>query len=226
MDGWRAYLNLAGGLAVAVVAAAWLLPGYRSLALLFFYSIPANSVVPVPHEPAMMWFGRSYHPFLVALVAALGTCLACFPDYRAVNLAFRSRRIQGIRDSDAYQGAVSLFLKAPFFCVLVAAFAPFIPFYIFRVLSPSSGYPLRRYTTAVFFGRLPRYYLFALLGTALTIPNLILVGGGILVVCTYVCTRVKRHMAGRAPQAAAAAPPMPSREPLGTPDAVTFGPAD
>ena len=195
---WGNYLRTAGVIASGVLLTCVLLPGYRDLALLFFYSIPANSVVPVPHEPAMMWFGRFYDPLLVAVVAAVGTSLACFPDYRVVNFAFRNRRIQKIRSSDAYVDAVGYFLKAPFLCVLVAAFAPFIPFYIFRVLSPSSGYSLRRYTTAVFLGRLPRYYLFALMGTALTVPNLIIVGGGILLVCTYLCTRVKRHMAGRA----------------------------
>ena len=228
-NGWRTYATVAGGLSLGLLVAAWALPEYRSLALLFFYSIPANSVVPVPHEPAMMWFGRYYHPLLVAFVAATGTALACFPDYRAVNFAFRHTRIQKIRRSDAYKGAVSYFLSAPFVCVLIAAFAPFIPFYIFRVLSPSSGYPLRRYTLAVFCGRLPRYYLFALMGTALTIPNLILVGGGILLICAYLCTRVKRHMANRAlsePDPAGPEHPAPPADGLSARNAVPLGQAD
>jgi len=40
-----------------------------SVVLLFFYSMPANSFVPVPHEIGMIYFGRYYTPSLVALVA-------------------------------------------------------------------------------------------------------------------------------------------------------------
>ena len=194
---WKRFLLVAGGLSVLAGCTAYLFPAYRNLTLLFFYSIPSNSVVPVPHEPAMIFFGKLYSPLLVAFVAVVGTLLACFLDYQAINFAFQNEKINKIRQSDVYRGAIYYFLKAPFLAVLIAALAPFIPFYIFRVLSPTSGYPLKRYMAAVFFGRLPRYYLFALMGTALTLPNLILVGGGIFCICAYLCTRVKKHLATR-----------------------------
>jgi uncharacterized membrane protein YdjX (TVP38/TMEM64 family) len=134
-------------------------------------------------------------------------------DYKAVNFAFCNSRVAKIRESDVYKGAVHYFLKAPFFAILIAALAPFIPFYIFRVLSPSSGYPFKRYVAAVFFGRLPRYYLFALLGTSLSIPGLVMVGGGILFICIYLGTRVRRHLAAK-PRQIIQAMPNPPENPL------------
>jgi membrane protein YqaA with SNARE-associated domain len=193
--GWKQFFLVAGSLSLIAGIVAVALPSYRNLAFLFFYSIPSNSVIPVPHEPAIILLGKYYPPVLVAFVAVLGTMLACFLDYKTIKYAFSNARVSKIRESDVYKGAVHYFLKAPFFAILVAALAPFIPFYIFRVLSPSSGYPFKRYVVAVFFGRLPRYYLFALLGTSLSIPSLVMVGGGIFFLCIYLGTRVKRHLA-------------------------------
>ena len=173
------------------------LPAYRNLIFLFLYSIPGNSVIPIPHEPGMVYFGQFYSPALVAIVAAVATLIPCFFDYRVITFAFQARQFRKIRKSDVYQGAVHYFLKAPFTCILLAAFAPPIPFYIFRVLSPTSGYPLRRYMLAVFLGRLPRYYFFALMGSALNPPELILAGGCLLLLCVLLYSRVKRHLATR-----------------------------
>lgn len=194
---WQRFLRILGVLFLAAAFVAIFLPSCRNLIFLFLYSIPANSVIPVPHEPGMVFFGRFYPPHLVAIVAVAGTLIACFLDYQAVNFAFQARKFRKIRESDVYQGAVHYFLKAPFACILIAAFAPPIPFYIFRVLSPTSGYPLRRYMLAVFLGRLPRYYLFALMGSALNPPGLILVGGGLLLLCALLYSSVKRHLAAR-----------------------------
>ena len=150
--GWKRFLCAAVGVFSAAGVAGLLLPDYRDLSLLFFYSIPSNSFIPFPHEPALVYFGRSYHPAVAALAAVAGTMIACFVDYRAVNFAFRNARIRRTRESDVYKGAVYYFLKAPFFAIWFAALVPFIPFYIFRILSPASGYPLHRYVVAVFFG--------------------------------------------------------------------------
>ena len=121
---WRRFLIVFGGVSLLVGLAALALPEYRSLAILFFYSIPGNSVIPVPHEPGMIYFGQFYHPAVVALVATGGTLLACFIDYQAINRAFQARRFRQIRNTYVYQGAIGYFLKAPFFAVFIAAIAP------------------------------------------------------------------------------------------------------
>ena len=73
---------------------------------------------------------------------------------------------------------------------------PFIPFYIFRVLSPTAGYQLRRYMLAIFVGRLPRYYVFALMGATLGLPTLTITLVTILGVCLILYRRVSRHLVG------------------------------
>jgi uncharacterized membrane protein YdjX (TVP38/TMEM64 family) len=77
---------------------------------------------------------------------------------------------------------------------------PFIPFYIFRVLSPTAGYSLRKYMLAVFVGRLPRYYVFALMGATLNLPNLTIVLVLILGVCWLLYRRVSQHLVGSGPR--------------------------
>jgi membrane protein YqaA with SNARE-associated domain len=191
---WLRFIYLFGVSLAACLMVFWFLPQHRNLILLYLYSIPSNSVVPIPHEPAMIFFGASHPPLVVALVAALATLVPCFLDYQAVTLVFQRRRLERIRKSDFYQGAIYYFLKAPFVAIAFAAFAPFIPFYVFRVLSPTSGYPLRRYMTAVTIGRLPRYYLFALMGSTFLLPDLAWIGGLILFVCIGLFLIVKRHL--------------------------------
>lgn len=216
---WRTFFLLFGASLIACAGILFYLPTYRDLILLYLYSIPSNSVIPIPHEPAMVYFGRLHEPLLVALVACAGTMVPCFLDYQAIHFAFQAERLQKVRRSDVYQGAVTYFLKAPFISVTIAAFAPFIPFYVFRVLSPTSGYPLRRYMLAMAVGRLPRYYFFALLGEALPLPDLIPALLLILVVCIALFLLVKRHLASRravlddAGASAAAVPDTPTQPP-------------
>lgn len=193
---WKRYLAIVGPISLAAITLGVFVPELRQLVLLFFYSIPANSFVPVPHELGMIYFGQYYAPSIVALVAAAGTVLVCFIDYQAMNFAFGLKHLRRVKDSDIYRGAVQYFLKAPFFSLVVAAALPFIPFYIFRVLSPTAGYPLRKYMWAIFLGRLPRYYVFALMGATLDLPNLTVALVLILGVCWMLYRRVSSHLIG------------------------------
>ena len=194
---WGRFVLIAGPPILVATLMVIFVPTYRNLAGLFLFTIVSNTVVPMPYEPIMIFMGRLYPPLLAATAAALGNLIACFLDYRAINYAFQNRRLQKVRDSEVYRGAVHYFLKLPFFCILFAAFAPFIPFYIFRVLSPTSGYPLVRYMVAVFLGRLPRYYLFALIGSALIPSKLLATSAIILIACMGLYILVQRHLVAK-----------------------------
>ena len=193
---WHKFLIYAGPFIACAGLTIFFLPEYRNLALLFLFTIISNSVVPMPYEPVMVVMGALFPPLLVATAAACGNVIACFLDYEIIVRAFRYPRLQRVRESDMYQGAVHYFLKAPFLCILAAAFAPFIPFYIFRVLSPTSGYPLKRYMTAVFVGRLPRYYLFAFMGSVLP-ARLLVVCALLLLACVGLYLLVRHHLVAR-----------------------------
>lgn len=194
---WRRFAYFAGPFIFLALLVVGFVPEYRNLALLFLFTIASNNVIPMPYEPVMVVMGALYAPILAATIAAYGNVIACFIDYKAMRYAFQHKSLQKVKHSDMYQGAVHYFLKAPFLCVLVAAFAPFIPFYIFRVLSPTSNYPLRKYMTAVFLGRWPRYYLFAFLGSAMLPARLLIICALIFLACVGLYLLVRHHLVAR-----------------------------
>ncbi len=136
---WKTFLKVMGLCCVVAAPVAVFFPASRPLILLFLYTIPSHSVIPLPHEPAMVVAGKMYDPILVAFVAGVATFVSSFLDYETVNFIFSRTRAGSARDHRVYQGCVYYFLKAPFISLVLAAFAPFIAFYPFRILSPTSG---------------------------------------------------------------------------------------
>ena len=61
-----------------------------------------------------------------------------------------------------------------FLAVVIFGFTP-LPFDLMRMMAVVSGYPKIPYLIAVFIGRVPRYYLVALLGTSLQLPTWVIV---------------------------------------------------
>ena len=194
---WKTFLKAMGLCCIVAVPVAVFFPASRPLILLFLYTIPSHSVIPLPHEPAMVVAGKVYDPLIVACVAGAATFISSFLDYETVNFIFDRTRAGDARKHRVFQGCVYYFLKAPFVSLVLAAFVPFIAFYPFRILGPTSGYPVRRYMLAVFLGRVPRFYLEALLGHALSWTNTFLVGVLVLLVCWVVLAWVSRHLERR-----------------------------
>lgn len=160
---------------VMLLLAGWLfsspLRQSKSLWVLFFYSFPAEFLVAVvPHEPALLYFSKFHHPLTVALVAGSSTLLAEILNYSTF------RYISGLKAFDRmYQHKwikklVSLFNRAPFLALWVAALTP-IPFYPFRFLVVIARYPLSRYLLSNAAGRLPRFFLLAWFGHSIPIPD-------------------------------------------------------
>ena len=191
---WKTFLAVMALCSGVGVPLAILAPGTRPLILLFLYTIPSHSVVPIPHEPALVWAGKIADPLTVALVSGAAMFIACFLDYETVNFIFDRTRVGSARDHRIYQGCVHYFLKAPFVTLMIAAFTPFIVFYPFRVLSPTSRYPMWRYMLAVVIGRTPRFYLEALVGYSFNWRNTVLVGVAILLTSWMIMFRVSRHL--------------------------------
>jgi len=145
-------------------------PGYQGLVILFFYTIPANSFIPVPHEPTMMYYGSIYNPVLASILAGIATCIAAFVDYQVLTRAFNFKKLREFKEKRFYQQVESHFNKMPFVSIIIAAFTP-IPYYPFRVLAVASGYSIKLYILANFIGRTPRYYIEALIARGLKFPD-------------------------------------------------------
>ena len=147
----------------------------KSLWVLFFYSFPSEFLIAVvPHEPILIYFGKFYAPFTVAIVAIIGTLMTEALNYSAFKYITDTQIFQKIRYKKAVNKTIELFQKSPFLAIWIAAFTP-IPFYPFRFLVVLAHYPLARYLLALFLSRTPRFYILAYLGHTINIPDYLLV---------------------------------------------------
>ena len=156
------------------------------LLTVFFYMISSNAVIAIlPHEPVIVWYGKTQSLIGLATVATLGTLLAGYLDNRffapILNLSYSVK----YKASPAYQRAQRWFSKAPFTALALAGFLP-LPFYPFKFLALASRYPLQKYLAAIAAGRFPRYCLLGLAGLFLQIPNwLIIAIFGLMIALIY-----------------------------------------
>lgn len=148
----------------------------------FWYSIPGNSFVYLPHEPAVIYAGAMYQPWLVASVGGVATMMAAIVDYFVVRKVFEIQKVAKVKHAPIYRAAIRCFRWCPWITVVLFAISP-LPFYVIRILAPSSGYPWWRYVSACVVGRIPRYYLLALGGAWVPVPSryLILMMLGLIV---------------------------------------------
>ncbi len=171
---WRAFFYALVGCAVAGLLIVLFLPWAAGLYVFGIYSIPANSIIPVPHEPGLLYFAKYYQPVWIAVAGTLGTGVAAFADYEVVERAMRHPRIRGAREAKLYKSAVRWLMRFPFATIWLFSFTP-LPIYVVRVLAPASGYPIGRYVAALMLGRLPRFFAIAWLGHTFPLPTWALV---------------------------------------------------
>ena len=138
-------------------------PDWWQLSAYFWYSIPGNSFLWLPHEPAVLYAGAIYGPTLVALIGGVATLLASIVDHAVFTRALRLERVAPIKETRIMRFCVDLFNKQPWWTVVTFALTP-IPFYPIRIVAPMANYPMARYVSAIVVGRVPRYYVLALGG--------------------------------------------------------------
>jgi len=156
--------------AAAVAAAAALVPALRPLVLFGLYSVPANSAIPIPHEPGVLSFALLAPALPLALAGALGAFAGAWVDRWMLAWVFRRPMGEALRSARSWRALERWLMRAPFLTTLLVAFTGFPPVQIIRLLVVASGYSTWRYALALALGRLPRFYLMALLGQALGPP--------------------------------------------------------
>ncbi len=147
----------------------------KNLWVLFIYSFPSQFLIPIiPHEPVLLYFGKFYSPLTVALVDIAGTLLIEALNYSVFKYIIDTNFFQKMRHTKSAAKVVGLFNRAPFVALFVAGFTP-VPFYPFRFLVVMAHYPIWKYLLAVFLSRTPRFYILALLGRAIKIPDYLII---------------------------------------------------
>jgi len=147
----------------------------KDLWVLFIYSFPSQFLIPiVPHEPVLLYFGKFYSPLTVALVDIAGTMLTEALNYSVFKYIIDTSFFQKMHHTKSVAKVVELFNRAPFVALLVAGLTP-VPFYPFRFLVVMAHYPIWKYLLAVFLSRTPRFYVLALIGRAIKIPDYLII---------------------------------------------------
>jgi membrane protein YqaA with SNARE-associated domain len=182
---WRLFLYALALTALAGVAIVWLAPDFAGLYLFGVYAIPSNSIVPVPHEPGLLYFAQFYHPVWIAIAGTLGTGVAAFADYGVVEAALRHPRINSARQARLFKWAVKWLMRYPFATCFIFSLTP-LPIYVVRILAPAAGYPVWRYVCAIMLGRLPRFFALAWIGYLFPLPTWLLVGMFVLLIAALV----------------------------------------
>jgi len=187
---WRVFFYSLVVFAIAGALLVWLAADRAGLFLLTLYSIPANSILPVPHEPGVLFFARYYHPAWIAVAATAGSAAACLADYALVESLLRHPRINGAREARLYKWAVKWLMRFPFWTIVAFTLVPVLPLYVARILAPASGYPLWRYAVANSVGRFPRFLGLAWVGHAFHFPGWLLLGMFVLLLAfLYLASR-------------------------------------
>lgn len=172
----RAWVLL--GMLVLIGVASLVLTSLRvgGLGTLFLYSIPSNTAISVmPHEPMLLIYGSRANLWLATLAATGGTLVAGWLDHRIFVPTLNVDRISAYKRNRLYRRAMHLFGRTPFGVLVLAGLTP-VPFFPFKLLAFSGGYPLGRYLGALALGRFPRYAVLVWVGSAVYIPSWILIG--------------------------------------------------
>ncbi|MFH1941638.1 MAG: VTT domain-containing protein [bacterium] len=146
----------------------------KSLWVLFLYNFPSQFLIAVvAHEPVFFYFSKYYSPITVTAVAIAGTLITEFLNYSVFGFFAELEPMKKVFQKKFFRKFVTLFNKAPFIALLVAGLTP-VPFYPLRFLVVIARYPLNKYLLALFLSRTPRFYLFAILGNAIRLPDYLL----------------------------------------------------
>lgn len=145
-----------------------------SLWVLFFYCFPSELLIsPFPHEPALLYFGKFYSPFIVASISVIGTVITESINYSVFNYVIDIGPIKKVRESKSAKKVMKLFGKAPFVALLLAGLLP-IPFYPFRILVVLARYPVLPYLLTVFLSKFPRFMVLSFAGQVIKMPDWLL----------------------------------------------------
>ena len=170
---WRFKISI--GFMLLLIASALMLgsdtPIIDPLLNFFLYSIPSNAAISIlPHEPVLIFLGKTHAPLLLAIIASLGTLIAGVLDFYVYVPLLSHNSIQSVRNTKNFVKVTKWFSRQPFFSLVIAGMTP-LPFFPFKIIAFSTNYPLLKYLSALLLGRFPRYYFLAYLGDIIHIPN-------------------------------------------------------
>ena len=187
-------VRIGGFLAVSVFGFLYLMGSrYSKLGGYFVYMSIACTLVPLPTPPYVIGMGKAFHPGIVALVGAIGNCLAAFVEYHCITWVFSKTELQDkLVGNQVFQKFARFFHRTAFACLVFTGFSA-VPFEPFRLAAIFIRYPMLKYLLSVIIGRFPRYYLVAMIGDNYQISDSYL----IILSAVFIVIPVISHYTGR-----------------------------
>ena len=136
----------------------------------FVYMSLANTLVPLPTNPLIIYMGREFSLVAVPVLGAVGTSIANTTEYLVLGTLLEYGRVKKVKKTKTYLTLKRYFEVAPFALMVVINIFP-VPIDPVRWMAISVDYPRWRYITSTFLGRLPRYLFLAWLGDRYNISN-------------------------------------------------------
>jgi ribonucleoside-triphosphate reductase len=168
---------VAGGGVLLFTASLIIGDATAQLAGYLLYSIVACTFIPLPTTPYVIAMGDAHNPVIVAFIGAVGNCVAAWIEYYVLFWFFSKMELsQKLQQNRIFQRYGKVFHRATFAWLVFAGFSA-LPFEPFRLAAILIRYSIPKYLLSVFIGRLPRYYLVAMIGARyhLPVPFLILI---------------------------------------------------
>jgi uncharacterized membrane protein YdjX (TVP38/TMEM64 family) len=193
---WDILIRATGAIALIGIPIVLYFPQAMPLVWLAIASVPANSplspLTPVAFEPLIMEAAKYAAPIAVTCVALSVYMYMEYLNFHLYRWVLNRERLKGLRQKSAVRKSVGYFARAPFVTIVVFAFTP-LPFWVARILCIYDGYSVPRFMFATTLGRLPRIYLYAWLGAALSLPTVLLASTAVGATLIVVAWRLYRR---------------------------------
>ena len=184
--------------ALVLIPIPLLFPSTAPLVWLAIVGIPANSplspILPTAFDPLIVEIGKYAPAFTVTCVATGIYMYTEFLNWHIYVWVLSLERLDGFKENRWVGWGVDRFARAPITTIILFAATP-LPFWVARSLAILHRYPLRRFMLATAVGRFPRFFVYAWLGSALSIPTYLIIAVIVLGAMVAIGARVARGQA-------------------------------
>lgn len=145
--------------------------------------------------PTLLYYGRFHEAWEVGLLGSLASAAGSALQLLVLRWALSGRHawMQRFAPSrEKVEAAVRSYPSASFLALLLARATP-LPDAPLKVVAAVVGYPILRYSLAVFLGALPYFYVLALVGGKFRVPTWILIVAAILIALGLLFDRWRSH---------------------------------
>jgi membrane protein YqaA with SNARE-associated domain len=193
---WDLFLRATALAGAILIPIALLFPESIPLVWLAVVGVPANGplspILPTLWDPLIIEAGK-HAPALAVTMVALGVYMYMeFVNWHIYAWVITWKRLAAVRQSRAVRWGVDRFGRAPGTTVVFFAVTP-MPFWVVRCLALLRGYPIGRFMVATAIGRFPRFFMYAWLGSTLSVPTwalvVVIVGGAVVAISSRLLKR-------------------------------------